>query len=62
MPVPITATPNGRDAGGEAEWDDIFAAFRLSEHFLTRDVLVDRAADTLAARARLVDRLRRAVA
>lgn len=48
--------------GGEAEWDDIFAALRLSEHFLTRDVLVDRAADTLAARSRLMDRLRRAVA
>ena len=48
--------------GGEAEWEDVFAALRLSEHFLTRDVLVDRAGDTLAARSRLVDRLRRAVA
>lgn len=54
--------PRFLSEGGEAEWDEIFAAFRLSEHFLTRDVLVDRAADTLAARARLVDRLRRAVA
>ena len=48
--------------GGEAGWDDVFAALRLSEHFLTRDVLVGRSADTLAARARLIDGLRRAVA
>lgn len=46
--------------GGAAEWPDIFDALRLSEHFLTRDVLHDRAADTLAARARLVDLLKRA--
>jgi DNA repair protein RecO (recombination protein O) len=48
--------------GGAAEWRDIFDALRISGHFLARDILVDRAADTLAARARLVDRLQRAVA
>ncbi len=35
---------------------------RLTGHFLARDVLTGRPADVLAARARLVDRLHRAVA
>lgn len=48
--------------GGAADWPDIFDALRLSEHFLSRDVLHERAADTLAARGRLIDRLRRAIA
>lgn len=46
--------------GSAADWADIFDALRLSEHFLSRDVLHDRAADTLAARVRLVDGLKRA--
>ena len=45
--------------GGAADWDGIFDGFRLTAHFLTRDLLVDRQADVLAARERLVDRLRR---
>ncbi|RKE45797.1 MULTISPECIES: DNA repair protein RecO [unclassified Sphingomonas] len=48
--------------GGEAEWSDIFDGLRLTGHFLARDILVDRRADPLAARDRLVDRLKRAVA
>jgi DNA repair protein RecO (recombination protein O) len=48
--------------GGEADWDDIFDGLRLSGHFLTRDLLIGRTADVLATRARLVDRLKRAVA
>lgn len=48
--------------GGEADWPDIFDGFRLTGHFLARDVLVDREAMVLAARERLVDRLKRAVA
>lgn len=48
--------------GGVADWPDIFAALRLSEHFLSRDVLVERRADTLAARERLLHLMRRAVA
>lgn len=47
---------------GAADWPEVFDAIKLSGHFLTRDVLVDRAADALAARERLVDMLRRAVA
>ena len=45
--------------GGAAEWDDIFAAFRLTGHFLARDLLIERQADILAARERLMERLRR---
>ena len=48
--------------GGAAEWDQILAGLRLTGHFLARDLLVDRRADPLAARERLVERLKRAVA
>jgi DNA repair protein RecO (recombination protein O) len=49
-------------SGGAAEWKDILAGLRLTEHFLARDLLHGRAAEVLAARMRLVDRLKRAVA
>lgn len=45
--------------GGEAEWDDIFDGLKLTGHFLSRDLLIERQADILAARERLVERLRR---
>ncbi len=45
--------------GGEAEWDDIFNGVKLTGHFLARDLLIERQADILAARERLVERLRR---
>ncbi|MGK6321084.1 DNA repair protein RecO [Sphingomonas sp. DT-204] len=48
--------------GGAAEWDDILDGLRLTGHFLERDLLHGRAADALAARGRLVERLKRAVA
>lgn len=48
--------------GGPAEWDDILDGLRLTGHFLERDLLIGRGADVFAARARLVDRLKRAVA
>ena len=48
--------------GGAADWDDILAGLAITGHFLARDILVDRRSDTLAARERLVDRLKRAVA
>lgn len=48
--------------GGAAAWDDLFAGLRLTGHFLERDLLHGRAAEPLAARERLVDRLKRAVA
>lgn len=48
--------------GGEAGWDDIMQGFALTGHFLRRDLVTDRRADVLAARDRLVERLKRAIA
>lgn len=46
--------------GGVAEdWSDILAALRLTGHFLARDVLTERRAGVLAARGRLIDRIKR---
>jgi DNA repair protein RecO (recombination protein O) len=47
-------------SGGGAEWPDVFAGLDITGHFLSRDLLLDRQADVLAARGRLVDRLKRA--
>ena len=58
----LFALPPFLVAGGAAEWPDVLAALALTGHFLERDVLVDRRRDTLAARERLVARLKRAVA
>jgi DNA repair protein RecO (recombination protein O) len=44
---------------GSTEWPDIFAGLALTRHFLSRDLLIDRQADILASRERLVDRLKR---
>jgi DNA repair protein RecO (recombination protein O) len=46
--------------GGAGEWDEIIHGFRLTGHFLERDLLHGRAVDILPARDRLVDRLKRA--
>jgi len=48
--------------GGAPPWDDILAALAITGRFLERDVLIDRRVETLAARERLIDRLKRAVA
>lgn len=48
--------------GGAAGWEDIDAGWRITGHFLARDLLIERQADLLDARARLTDRLRRAAA
>lgn len=48
--------------GGPADWPDILAGLTITGHFIERDILTDRRADALAARARLIDRLKRAVA
>lgn len=48
--------------GGEAGWDDILAGLALTGHFVEQSILTDRRADVLAARERLVERLKRAVA
>ena len=48
--------------GGAAEWDDILDGLKLTGHFLERDLLNGKSGEILTARARLVDRLKRAVA
>ncbi|QKS01243.1 DNA repair protein RecO [Sphingomonas sp. CL5.1] len=58
----LFALPSFMREGGEAGWDDVLAALDLTGHFLARDVLTDRRAEPLVARARLLDRLKRAVA
>ena len=46
--------------GGRAAWEEIAQGLDLTGHFLMRDLLTDRSAPLGEARARLVDRLRRA--
>ena len=50
-PVPLTA---------DADWASIGAALRGNGHYLGRDLLVERRTGVLAARERLIARLRRA--
>ena len=46
--------------GGRASWNEIGDGLDLTGHFLLRDILTDRSRPIAEARARLVDRLRRA--
>ncbi|RIX27054.1 DNA repair protein RecO [Sphingomonas edaphi] len=46
--------------GGMASWHDILEGMALTGHFLLRDVITDRAVTVAEARARLVDRMKRA--
>ena len=46
-------------AGGTGQWEEIFHGLRLTGHFLARDLLIERQSDVLAARERLLDRMRR---
>ena len=48
--------------GSQPDGGDLLAGLAITGHFLTRDILTDRRAEPLAARERLVDRLKRAVA
>jgi DNA repair protein RecO (recombination protein O) len=57
----LLALPPFLTEGGAGEWPDILAGFRLTGHFLERDLLHGRAADVVAARDRLVERLKRAI-
>jgi DNA repair protein RecO (recombination protein O) len=51
--------PALRQRDGTPAWEAIREGLRLTGHFLARDLLIDRQADILAARERLVERLRR---
>ena len=55
----LFALPPFLSAGGEARWEDIHAALRITGHFLARDILIERQSDVLDSRARLLDRLKR---
>jgi DNA repair protein RecO (recombination protein O) len=46
----------GKDA---PDWPDLLDGFAITGHFLARDLLIERQADVLAARHRLLDRLHR---
>jgi DNA repair protein RecO (recombination protein O) len=48
--------------GGEAGWADIMAALKVTGAGLEAEILTDRRAETLSGRARLIERLKRAVA
>ena len=48
--------------GGMGDWSQIIDGLKLTGFFLERSVLTDRRVDVLAARERLVERLKRAVA
>lgn len=48
--------------GGEAAWPDILDGLTLTGHFLRRDLIGERRADIFAARERLTERLKRAIA
>jgi len=47
------------DGTAASDWGDIIDGLRLTGHFLMRDLLTDRRAAVLAARERLVTRLKR---
>lgn len=56
----LLALPRFVREGGGASWPEIADGLELTGHFLRRDVLDDRSQGVIAARDRLVDRLRRA--
>jgi DNA repair protein RecO (recombination protein O) len=56
FPLPDFLT-GGREAAG---WEEIHQGLKITGHFLSRDLLIERQAELLAARGRLVERLRRA--
>jgi DNA repair protein RecO (recombination protein O) len=56
----LLTLPTFLSEGGSASWVDILDGLRLTGHFLSRDLLTDRAAPVLDGRERLVERLRRA--
>jgi DNA repair protein RecO (recombination protein O) len=56
----LFALPRFLVEGGGGDWEAIHDALRITGHFLARDMLIDRQAEVLAGRDRLLDRLRRA--
>lgn len=58
----LLALPPFLTEGSEAGWGDILAGLALTGRFVEQSLLTERRADVLAARERLVERLKRAVA
>lgn len=58
----LVLPPFLRGGSGAVDWPDIIAGLKLTGHFLARDLLIERQADLLATRDRLLDRLRRIAA
>ncbi|GAA4221358.1 DNA repair protein RecO [Sphingomonas endophytica] len=58
----LFALPTFLRDGGAADGAQVLEALTITGHFLARDVLHERRRDPLPARARLVERLKRAVA
>ena len=58
----LLALPPFLLSGGQPEGRDVLDGLALTGHFLARDILIERRAEPLAARDRLVDRLKRAIA
>lgn len=56
----LLALPQFVREGGRASWEEIAQGLDLTGHFLLRDVLTDRSRVIADARARLIERLRRA--
>lgn len=56
----LLALPAFVRGGGTASWEEIGQGLALTGHFLMRDLISDRARPLAEARARLVERLRRA--
>jgi DNA repair protein RecO (recombination protein O) len=54
--------PRFLTGGGAAQWPDILDGLAVTGHFIARHLFVDRRSDVLAARERLVERLKRAIA
>ena len=62
LPLPSYLIGGRGGGGGERQvpaWEEIDDGLRLTGHFLARDLLIERQADILAARERLVERLKR---
>ena len=57
-PERIAALPPGL-AGPAPQWEEIVAGLKLTARFLERDLLTGRQAEVLAARERLIERLKR---
>lgn len=58
----LLALPSFLSEGGEADWADILAGFVLTGHFIEQNIVDMRRPAILAARERLIERLKRAVA